>query len=193
MTEYINVNGNQTSFILPDGFQRIDSSSRTRNKETVQVIRYQPEQGLKVNGPHVTVVIGQDGRLISYNNFSQTTGGKMPSDAEARRIAEATFEETDPEYASGLSYMRIDHLKRQFINDQGEYVEIPISWVKFAHTNGSYNWVSVGPDNQIFEMERESYWNYWLSRRATEEWNYDNWVLAREGKGPQPAAPEALA
>lgn len=89
--------------------------------------------------------------------------------------------------------MRIDHLKRQFINDQGKYVEIPISWVKFAHTNGSYNWVSVGPDNQIFEMERESYWNYWLSRRATEEWNYDSWVLAREGKGPQPAAPEALA
>jgi len=45
----------------------------------------------------------------------------------------------------------------------------------------------------VIELERESGWDFFQSRRATEEWNYDDWVLARNGQGPQLAAPEALA
>ncbi len=85
------------------------------------------------------------------------------------------------------------HCHALFLNEDGDEISIPILWVKFAHANGSYNWVSVGADGRVVEMERESYWDYFRNRRATEEWNYDDWVLAYEGKGPQPAAPEALA
>ena len=51
------------------------------------------------------------------------------------------------------------------------------------HDNGSFNWVTIGGDGQIIEFEREVRWDYMMSRRQTEMWYYDDWVLARMGKG----------
>lgn len=142
----------------------------------------------------MTVIVGADERLISYNRFSIDRAIlKLPTSGNEVALAERIWDEVDPDYAAGLDYMRTDSYERFFIDENGEEVLLPIRWVKFAHRNGSYNWVSIGPGNQIIEVERESRWNYMRNRRATEEWNYDNWVLAREGKGPQLKAPEALA
>ncbi|MDN5951228.1 MAG: hypothetical protein L0H66_03140, partial [Loigolactobacillus coryniformis] len=116
-----------------------------------------------------------------------------PIKGDVVHIAEQTWQTVDPDYARGLHYMRTDTLPRFFIDDQGQRQSFKVQWVKFAHDNGSYNWVSVGPGGQVIELERESRWDYFQSRRATEEWNYDDWVLARNGQGPQLAAPEALA
>ena len=86
----------------------------------------------------MTVIVGADERLISYNRFSIDRAIlKLPTSGNEVALAERIWDEVDPDYAAGLDYMR--------------------------------------------------------NRRATEEWNYDNWVLAREGKGPQLKAPEALA
>ncbi|KRK48332.1 hypothetical protein [Secundilactobacillus kimchicus] len=194
MTQSIQVFGQfQAELTLPDQFKLIASDSRTRNHETVTVERYQMTEPVVMNGPHVTVVYGDDGRLISYNNFAERSTTEMPSKREAVAIAKRLFQKLDPQYARDLSYMRVDQLSRSFVDDANRQVAIPIMWVKFAHANGSYNWVSVGAGGQVIEMERESEWDYWQSRRATEEWNYDDWVLARMGLAPQPAAPEALA
>jgi hypothetical protein len=167
--------------------------TRTRNGEPVQVERYQQTPAINWFGPHITLVWGSDGRLVSFNDFSVTSQKPLPKPAEARQIAVNTFQTLDATYAAGLQYMRTDHLVRQFMNAKGTMVDIPVWWVKFAHVNGSYNWVSVGAGGQIVEVERESLWSYTGSRRATEEWNYDDWVLARMGQGPQPSAPAALA
>ena len=61
------------------------------------------------------------------------------------------------------------------------------------HHNGSFNWVTIGGEGQIIEFEREVRWDYMMSRRQTEMWYYDDWVLARMGKGPQLMSPFALA
>ncbi|GEK29317.1 hypothetical protein [Furfurilactobacillus siliginis] len=195
MMNSVEVNGADTNLSLPDGFQLVETKSRERNGETVQVERYQKDLKVTPNNAHVTVVWGDDGRLISYNNFAVDEDGQVPTESQAVDIAWNNFEQLDPDYASGLQFMRVDHYTRYFINSDGERVDIPIAWVKFAHAVGevSYNWVSVGVNGQVIEMERESYWDYFASRRATEEWNYDDWVLARQGKGPQLKAPEARA
>lgn len=195
MLKALSINGvTQPNLILPDEFKKVASDTRTRNDEPVLVERYQRDENAQPNHEHVTLVWGQDHRLISFNKFSLADdSGKLPSKRQAAKIALATMMALDARYASELSYMRTDLLTRSYLDDNEQLVTIPIQWVKFAHPNGSYNWVSVGAGGQVIEMERESYWDYFLSRRSTEEWNYDNWVLAYEGKGPQPAAPEALA
>lgn len=109
------------------------------------------------------------------------------------KVATEVWHHLDEKYARGLQFMRIDTLKRFFIDQDGTRQDFEVLWVKFAHSNGSYNWVTIGPGGQVVEVERESRWDYRRARRATEEWNYDDWVLAREGKGPQLKAPEALA
>ena len=45
----------------------------------------------------------------------------------------------------------------------------------------------------VIELEIDSRWDYFRGRRKTEMWDNDDWVLAREGKGPQLASPNALA
>lgn len=194
MTQYLKINGEETDLTIPDGFKVVKESEEIRNGEQVTITRYQKDDKIEFNNAHVTTVSDEDGTLLSYNNFAyEDVDGKMPSEKTAIDIAKETFNEINPAYADGLQYMRVDHLTRDFHDDNGNEIEIPILWVKFAHSNGSYNWVSVGPNDTVIEMEIDSRWDYFGGRRATEEWNYDNWVMARLGLGPQLAAPEALA
>lgn len=177
---------------LPDGYLLVAKNLRTRNQETVRVERYQQNAPAVPNQAHVTLVFGDDDRLLSFNRLTTPQAAPLPEVAAAREVAARVLTALDPVYAEGLAYMRTDTLRREFLTAAGEVVTIPIRWVKFAHFRGSYNWVSVGPGGVVYEFERESLWDYSRSRRATEEWNYDQWVLARAGKAAQPAAPEAL-
>lgn len=182
------------ALIIPDGFKLVTTETHRRNREQVRVDRFQMTPDFSPNNAHVTLVYGADERLISYNRFFVAAEQlKLPIKGDVVHIAEQTWQTVDPDYARGLHYMRTDTLPRFFIDDQGQRQSFKVQWVKFAHDNGSYNWVSVGPGGQVIELERESRWDYFQSRRATEEWNYDDWVLARNGQGPQLAAPEALA
>ncbi|AVK99323.1 hypothetical protein SIN07_08295 [Pediococcus inopinatus] len=194
MTEYVKVYGKTNQdLVMPDEFGLVSSDLRKRNGEQVRVERYQHGKNVVPNNAHVTLVFGEDERLISYNNFVGDLNAPLPAKDALVQQAMAVWQNLDAQYAAGLDFMRIDNLKRFYFDEQGKLNEFAVLWVKFAHRNGSYNWVTFGPGGQIMEVERESHWDYMRSRRATEEWNYDNWVLAREGKGPQLAAPEALA
>lgn len=178
--------------VIPNGFKRDPETIEVRNKEDVRVVRYNNPNDHRLNNEHVVLVFGSDNRLISYNGYYEQSGD-LPDDEESLKIAEGIFEKLDPKYARGLSFIRIDYQSRSFHSPDGKEITIPIKWVKFAHRNGSYNWVSVGPNGSIVEMERESQWDYFRGRRKTEQWNLDDWVLAREGNGSQLDAPNALA
>ncbi|MFL2028138.1 hypothetical protein [Loigolactobacillus zhaoyuanensis] len=182
------------ALIIPNNFKLVTTETHRRNREEVRVERYQMTPEFSPNNAHITLVYGADERLISYNRFyvalDQLT---LPIKGVVIQIAEQVWQTVDADYARGLHYMRTDKQQRYFIDDQGVRQAFAVQWVKFAHDNGSYNWASIGPDGQVIELERESRWDYFRSRRATEEWNYDDWVLARNNQGPQLAAPEALA
>lgn len=194
MTEYVLVkNQIDRDLIIPDEFKLVSSTQRQRNREKVRVERYQQEKEVVSNNAHLTLVYGEDGRLISYNNFFGNPSLPLPSENNLVQLATDVWENLDADYARGLQFMRIDRLKRFYKTSKGKRIDFDVLWIKFVHNNGSYNWVTIGPGGQIMEVERESEWDYMRSRRATEEWNYDDWVLAREGKGPQLDAPEALA
>ncbi|BAP85803.1 hypothetical protein LOOC260_112650 [Paucilactobacillus hokkaidonensis JCM 18461] len=194
MAKYVMVKGKlDCDLVIPVDFTLVSTVERERNSERVQVERYQHGANIIPNNAHVTLVYGEDDRLISYNNTLGDVKLELPTDDELVQTAADVWHNLDAEYARGLHFMRIDTLNRFFIDNHGNRNEYEVLWVKFAHNNGSYNWVTIGPGGQILEVERESRWDYMHSRRATQEWNYDAWVLAYEGKGPQLAAPEALA
>ncbi|MCD2257171.1 hypothetical protein FHQ08_10620 [Lactobacillus sp. CC-MHH1034] len=178
---------------IPSDYYLVETTKQTRNGKTVTVLRYQNNPNIVMNNAHLTVILAETGQLLSYNDFSGIPDGNLVRSKTARQVAEKTFQRVDPNYAAGLAFMRIDHYERHFFDADDSLQMIPISWVKFAHQNGSYNWVSVGGNGTVVEYEIDSRWDYFAARRATEEWNYDDWVLARQGKGPQLSAPQALA
>ncbi len=177
---------------IPADYQVVQTTSRTRNGEPVTVERLQTSAEITPNNAHMTVVRNEAGTVISFNDSTFKAGGKLPAAERARHQAIQLFQQLDPTYAANLTYMRTERQERHYF-DHGELISAPVYWIKFAHRNGSYNWVTIGPDNRVIEVERESYWDYFRNRRATEMWNYDDWVLAYEGEGPQMAAPNALA
>lgn len=188
----LKINGQRTPLLMPDHYQQVAEDQRIRNGQPVLVQRFGPEPKIVPNHEHLTLIWDTEGGLVSYNLSSGTGTGALPTDDQACEIAVAAFLQVTPVYFEGLNYMRVDHLQRTYQRG-GQEISIPISWVKFVHQNGTYNWVSVGPNQLIYELEIESAWDYRKNRRATEMWNYDDWVLARTGKGPQLAAPNALA
>ncbi|TYC47856.1 hypothetical protein ESZ50_10910 [Weissella muntiaci] len=178
---------------MPKEFFEVASSTETRNRVNVDIIRYQPNNKISPNNEHITIVMDSGENLISYNNYSFKEGGNLPDDQSAIETAVNILNQILPDYSKYLSYMRTDYQYRSYTNVEGKQVEIPVMWIKFAHNNGTYNWVTLGPNSAIIEIEIESEWDYMHGRRSTEMWNNDDWVLARRGEGPQLQAPSALA
>ncbi|MEH7876154.1 MULTISPECIES: hypothetical protein [Bacillus] len=177
---------------IPSHYRLVEKRTETRNGNNVTILRYQKNGKFILNGPRIIAVFEGD-EMISLKNLSVVPEGKFLSTDRAKEMAEGIFSKIKPSYAMGLSFIRIDNQQRQFIDENGKVNQFPIQWIKFGHSNGSYNWVTLGANGSIIEMEIDSHWDYFRGRRKTEMWDNDDWVLAREGKGPQLPIPNALA
>ncbi|HDR7793696.1 TPA: hypothetical protein QCY19_002293 [Bacillus luti] len=178
---------------IPKYVKLVREHEELRDGVQVSIQRYQAEKPLHYGGSHITTITSQNGKyLLSYTNMMPVYSNTLPHKDEAEKIAMDVMEKVDQQYASGLTLLRIEKQTRQYENE-GEINVFPVLWVKMMHHNGSFNWVTIGGDGQIIEFERDVRWDYMMSRRQTEMWNYDNWILARMGKGPQLMPPSALA
>ncbi|MEP9391818.1 hypothetical protein ABLE94_06085 [Gordonia sp. VNK1] len=180
--------------VVPDGWHLVWDHAARRSGEPVRVLRWQPTTDRELGVEAVTAVVAaRGGRLLSIRRFIGEVTGDLPSPARAEQIAMDVFTELDPRYARLLTPLRVDTQGRRWRTADGHDVDITVRWAKHAHPNGTYNWVTVGPGGSIIEVERESHWDYEAGRRATEQWDHDGWIAAREGTGPQLPGPDAVA
>ncbi|GAB0167705.1 hypothetical protein LSPCS325_11420 [Lysinibacillus sp. CTST325] len=177
---------------IPSHYRLVEQRKETRNRKKVTILRFQKNGEFILNGPRIIAVFEGE-TMISLKNLTATPEGKPLSPERAKEIAIEIFLKTNLSYAEQSSFIRIDNQERQFIDGDGKIKQFPVRWVKFGHSNGSYNWVTLGANRTIIEMEVDSLWDYNRGRRKTEMWDNDDWVLAREGKGPQLPIPNALA
>ncbi|EOP52351.1 hypothetical protein IKQ_03039 [Bacillus cereus VDM053] len=178
---------------IPKYVKLVHEHEELRDGVHVEIQRYQAEEPLNYGGSHITTITSQkDKHLLSYTNMMPVYSNKLPHKDEAEKIAMDVIEKVDRQYAKGLTLLRIEKQTRHYV-EGGQTVEFPVLWIKMMHNNGSFNWVTIGGDGQIIEFEREVRWDYMMSRRQTEMWYYDDWVLARIGEGPQLLSPAALA
>lgn len=177
---------------IPNHYELVNELIEQRNKKKVNIIRYQSQGIYLHNGPRIIEVI-EGKHLVSFKNLTEIPEGKLLSTERAKALAEKIVHKFNPTYAKGLTFMRIEQQKRSFIDENSVEQTFPVQWIKFAHRNGSYNWVTLGANGKLVEMEIDSRWDYFHGRRQTEMWDNDDWVLAREGKGPQLPSPNALA
>ncbi|QBO35165.1 hypothetical protein EQG49_01195 [Periweissella cryptocerci] len=178
---------------MPDGYELVSSMPHMRNGQSVMVNRYQPAGEYVEFGPREIVITDDQGELVSISNLTRSDfEGKFASRTALVERAMDIWEQVLPHYATGLTFLRIERQTREFVAD-GVSQSFPVVWIKFGHTNGSYNWVTLATDGSVIEIERESEWDYGRGRRATEMWDNDAWVAAYENRGPQLAAPGAVA
>ncbi len=177
---------------IPADYQLVEEKNEIRNNQEITIWRFQKDGKFQVNDPRIIAIFLKD-TLVSVKNMTNVPSGKMSSSEYAREIAETIFSKSNRSYARGLSFIRIEQQRREFLDADGRTHQFPVLWIKFGHSNGSYNWVTLGANEQLIEMEIDSRWDYFRGRRKTEMWDNDDWVLARAGDGPQLASPNALA
>ncbi|WP_225418405.1 hypothetical protein [Lacticaseibacillus daqingensis] len=177
---------------FPADFRLVTQTQERRNDQLVTIFRFQADGVYQYNGPRIIGVFYRE-RLLSLKNLTHVPQAAHLSQTQARTQATQVMTTVDAAYARGLNFMRIESQRRDFITAAGQSVAFPVYWVKFGHQNGSYNWVTLGLDGTLVEMECESRWDYFGGRRATEMWDNDDWVLARNGAGPQLDPPNARA
>ncbi|MFC6254137.1 hypothetical protein ACFP1H_06010 [Secundilactobacillus hailunensis] len=186
------------SLVIPADYQVVIDRLVPRNGKQVRLKRYQPADLPKeaLNREHVTVIYGDGGYLYSYNALTQPLTGSLPTEKQAFAKAEQVWQEIDPDYRARLEPSHLlTGQKRTYVDATGKNVVIPLEWAKYENMadSGSYEWVGFGPNGQIIEFERESYWDFSANRQKTEMWNGDDWILARRGLGPQLPAPLPIA
>lgn len=177
--------------VIPENCVRTSSRRESRDGVKVLVERFEPADAA-TSERLITVARAKGGLLYSLNHVRVPTGTRAPEPGEARRVADAVWQELDPSFAAGQTFLRAERQHR-VVQDGDREVDVPVMWVKYAHASGSYGWVTVGPEGSVVEVERLVRWDYRASRRATEMWDHVGWVAAREGRGPQLPAPAARA
>ncbi|MFJ4274267.1 hypothetical protein ACIP29_27355 [Streptomyces coelicoflavus] len=180
---------------LPDGWTPVRIRSERHDDRVVSVVRYEQGAPRDLGGEHITTVVGADDTLLGYTRMTvDASRGPKATDKDAAR--DAAFAWLD-----GFAARHAKGLDVQWVNDHDEEVRDPAGSahtitglkVKTHHDNGLYTWVIVDEDGQVITYERDIRWDGGAGRRGTEMWLHDKWIAAREGSGPQPPSPYAVA
>lgn len=146
------------------------------NNGRAQLSRYERSDGRNngQNGEHISFLIDAQGQLKGYIRKEQSqVQGSLPSQAEARSIAEAFVRQHGRSLLNGF---RHDGISRQTeaLRQGNQTVQIPYWRVKMRASDGQWFWVFVGTDKQVMAFERDIGWDYLRFRRSTEQWLLDS-------------------
>lgn len=167
---------------IPSGFALASRSEGTMDSVPVVVLRHERSDGANtgLGGEHVTVVHDAAGRLKGWTRMVAPSGsGALPSEGEARAVADAFFARHAPDIAGRLQTQWIKpHGER--IRVGGGQVEVTGMKVKrFDPVTRTYAWAIVGPNREVITFERDIVWSNQMSMRETEKWLHDGWLATR--------------
>ncbi|GAA3127637.1 hypothetical protein GCM10010466_18030 [Planomonospora alba] len=181
-----------TGLHIPPAWEIVGVREERHDDRRVTVIRHQPD-GYRLGGPHASLVLDTDGTILGFTRLWHGDDGPLPDRRSAEETAFRFLRRVAPDHAAGLSVQWVDRHDETVTPADGTVAEISGVKVKTRHDTGLYSWVVVGPGGTVLTYERDIAWDSGRGRRGTQMWLHDSWIAAREGTGPQPAPPYALA
>lgn len=166
----------------PAGYLLRDARLEAMDEVPVWVYRFEKANGENsgLGGEHFSLVVNAETDTIL--GFTKMDGGlaegDLPSRDEARRVAMETFDSLAPGLAPTLQVQWIEPHEETLLVEGGS-VTITGMKVKCRQNSGKYAWVIVGPGGDVITFEREIIWDSGMSRRATQKWLHDSWLLER--------------
>ncbi|MGX1881271.1 hypothetical protein [Streptomyces sp. NPDC055287] len=184
----------QAGLSIPAGWHPAQIRDEYHEDRSVTVVRYEQDTTRELGGEHITTVVDAKGTLYGYTRMT-VAGARTPVPAEdkAQETAFNWLKGFAPDHADGLSVQWVDKHDEEIRDKAGAAHTVSGAKVKTHHKNGLYTWMIVDGNGEIVTYERDIRWDGAANRRATQMWLHDKWIAAREGSGPQPAAPYAAA
>lgn len=181
---------------VPSDWAELSQQCERHDERAVLVTRHQPRPGLRLGGPHITVVTdASDATLLGYTRLHEPDGPipkGVPTPEHAGAVAVEFLRRIDEDHAAGLTLQWIANHDEVITLQDRSKISVGGMKVKNRHDGGLYTWVIVGPGGRVLTYERAIAWNVAEGRRSTEMWLHDRWISAYRGAGPQPSAPYAL-
>ena len=115
----------KTFISIPSAFELVSRTTAQRNDQQVSILRYQPFGKFQENGPRIIGVFDHD-HVLSLKQLINVPAAGHLSANDAQQQAMALFQTIDPQYAKGLSFIRVENQRRSFINANGETVIFPV-------------------------------------------------------------------
>ncbi|TMR08396.1 hypothetical protein ETD86_47945 [Nonomuraea turkmeniaca] len=181
-----------TGLRIPAGWEIVSVRQERHDQRDVTLIRHQPD-GYRLGGPHASLVLDARGTILGFTRLHDGADGPLPDRRRAEEIALRFLRQVAPDDVDGLSVHWVDQHDETVTLTDGTTATISGMKVKMHHDDGLYSWVVVGRDGAVLTYERDIAWDSGQGRRGTQMWLHDSWIAAREGTGPQPAPPYALA
>ncbi|GHC94759.1 hypothetical protein GCM10007079_45550 [Nocardiopsis terrae] len=181
---------------LPEGWAEADERTALHDDEEVTVRRYQVDGERVLGESHLSVVLGEDDRIVGVTLLDAGAAGDpddLPTHDQARETAYNWLARQDSDYLEGLTEQWVDRHDEVVVDAEGRERVIPGVKVKTRHDDGRYAWVIVGAGARIVTFERDVTWDSSAQRRSTQMWLHDRWIAAVEGTGEHPPAPAAVA
>ncbi|WP_189242125.1 hypothetical protein [Planobispora rosea] len=179
---------------VPDGWRPVHTRRERHDERPVAVVRYEPGTTRTLGGEHLTVVIDDEDTLLGYTRLTAEAADRpRPQADQAERAAFEWLRGFAAEHAAGLDVQWVDRHDEEIRDRAGRRRVVTGTKVKTRHSNGLYTWIIVGERETVLAYERDVRWDGEAGRRGTAMWLHDRWIAAREGTGPQPDAPYALA
>ena len=169
---------------IPEDYHVVQTDVRKRNKVQVTVDRYQNDDEVTPNNKHPIL---ETDRKRQLDPVLMPAPSKMAGNCrqliKCVRQAVTLFNQLDPNYADGLSYMRTSSKNAIMkITDAGP--SAPVYRIKFAYPHGSYNWVTIGPDNRLLKLSASRFGITEKSTGNPKCGTTGSGFLARQGKDP---------
>jgi len=174
--------------LIPLGFSLVSRQLGEMDKERVEIIRYERTDGKNrgLGGEHFSAVVSQTGILkgiTTMDESSQKADG-LPSKKESEIIMQKFLSEYAPDLQSNMTIKWIDKHDEtiEIIDDNGKVKKIKVIGMKVKcrkKDDGLYFWAIINHQNKVITFERDIEWSFFRSKRITEKWLHDSWLIGQ--------------
>lgn len=159
-------------------FKLVFNRKEKINDDPVYIYRFESStsNNVTLNKAHITVILGEDGKLKGYARLNEDMGGDNKIDEKkGQAFASAFLNRHAPDLKeAGYQWSKIH--EETIIGSDGKARKIKGLWVKYQERkSGEYLWVILAPDGTVMEFDRDIVWSFFRGGRVNELWLRDEW------------------
>lgn len=180
----------------PEGYAFLWAQEVEMDGERVWHLRFETEgsETTHLGGEHYSAVVTPEGNikgtiLLEVRLSGELAEADLPSEERAQEVALSHLQKVAPDLLESMDVRWVaGHGEKLIItyNDVAGGLEAEITGMKVKCQNTadeSYFWVIVGPGEAVITFERDVVWDLAGSRRQTEMWLHDLWLVQRAPRG----------
>jgi len=166
-------------FEIPQGYEFHSVQKVKIDQVEAYLFRYEKYENKGLMGEHVSFLISEKDRTIL--GFTKMDGkyanANLLSTTETEKIARNFLKNMDSNLEKQLKNLWIEKHDEEIMVNKQKVIVTGMKYKCYRSNTNDYAWVIVGFDGSIVTFERNIKWDNVQSKRITEKYLHDNWLI----------------